>query len=716
MIPESISATNSNLKGICPSNVAATQKVRNVKISPSTKQIIYQVVPFYKGPERMTSEIWLADTDIAGSARRLTDGLFNDRAAVFHPDGNSVIFVSDRTQSGKAKDLYQLFLSDTEDARDPRFLNLGRSVQEFEISPDGQYIAYSSIRHSFAESTACDAKVYGFQKSPLGLWIYSFVTAESRLVDGIDGVCHIESFTWSPDGFELLYRLRKGKEAEYSEQEILVQRISVKPESRPVTLGTYPRSPSGSNIWLGSGHIVGLQSYEPCNSLDARALFIHDISSGKPKATKRLYGDFEDAVRIVDMQSKYYSNRHGGSGMIAVEVCSDVDTHIDAVYLHRNNSTPKDNYLFAVLPLFRTQGDAIWFGAWDTKYAYDSATDKTTVVVAAVLSSGILNEPPNVWSVRIDENMETRGTPPSRAVTSDDRLEYDVPNWYYPSLTSVRYKLSSHLDWLKNSAPLRTEVIHWQAEDGTRLSGVVRSSMSAVNRPLPTVLFIHGGPYRRDIPDYMPYFCNWRELLASAGYLVVSPNYRGSQGRGHAFAFAANQGIGVYDWPDCESMVDEVIRRGWADPTRLAVAGWSHGGSLTAWGVTLTKDRFKAAVVGAGASNWEGMVMESGSPELEKAISQRDPWDGELHKRNLSPIHRVDGVSTAVLILHGDRDERVPVGQAIGLYRGLQRKANARGKRGTELVIYPREPHGFLERGHAENVMERVIRHFDKWL
>ncbi|KAJ4464838.1 Alpha/Beta hydrolase protein [Lentinula lateritia] len=716
MIPEPTSTTNSNLKAICPSNVAATQKVRNVKISPNTKQIIYQVVPFYKGPERMTSEIWLADTDIAGSARRLTDGLFNDRAAVFHPDGNSVIFVSDRTQPGKAKDLYQLCLSNAEGARDPRILNFERSVQEFEISPDGQYIAYSSIRHSFAESTACDAKVYGFQKTPLGLWIYSFITGESRLVDGIDGACHIESFTWSSDGFELLYRLRKGKEAEYSEQEILVQRISVTPGSRPVTLGTYPRSPSGSNIWLGSGHIVGLQSYEPGNSLDARALFIHEISSGKPKATKRLYGDFEDAVRIVDMQSKYCSNRHVGSGMIAVEVCSDVDTHIDAVYLHRNNSTPKDNYLFAVLPLFRTQGDAIWFGAWDAKYAHDSATGKTTVVVAAVLSSGILNEPPNVWSIRIDENMETKGTPPSRAVTSDDRLDYDVLKWYYPSLTSVRYKLSSHLDWLKNCAPLRTEVIHWQAEDGTRLSGVVRSSKSAVNRPLPTVLFIHGGPYRRDIPDYMPYFCNWRELLASAGYLVVSPNYRGSQGRGHAFAFAANQGIGVYDWPDCESMVDEVIRRGWADPTRLAVAGWSHGGSLTAWGVTLTKDRFKAAVVGAGASNWEGMVMESGSPELEKAIGQRDPWDGELYKRNLSPIHRVDGVSTAVLILHGDKDERVPVGQAIGLYRGLQRKANARGKRGTELVIYPREPHGFLERGHAENVMERVIRHFDKWL
>lgn len=81
----------------------------------------------------------------------------------------------------------------------------------------------------------------------------------------------------------------------------------------------------------------------------------------------------------------------------------------------------------------------------------------------------------------------------------------------------------------------------------------------------------------------MPYFCNWRELCASAGYLTISPNYRGGQGRGHLFATTANAGIGVYDWPDCESMVDEVIARGWADSEKLGVAGWSHGRSTYAF-------------------------------------------------------------------------------------------------------------------------------------
>lgn len=134
------------------------------------------------------------------------------------------------------------------------------------------------------------------------------------------------------------------------------------------------------------------------------------------------------------------------------------------------------------------------------------------------------------------------------------------------------------------------------------------------------------------------------------------------------------------------------------------------GGSLTAWGVTKTKNKFKAAVVGAGAVDWEGMVLQSASPELEvghasrvlklfrselglkMAISGHDPWGSK--KRKSSPIHEVAAVDTAVLILHGEKDERVPVGQSVGFWRGLKRKATERGKKTAELIVYPREPHG----------------------
>ena len=88
-------------------------------------------------------------------------------------------------------------------------------------------------------------------------------------------------------------------------------------------------------------------------------------------------------------------------------------------------------------------------------------------------------------------------------------------------------------------------------------------------------------------------------------------------GRGHAFAAAAHAGMGTVDWSDCESMLDEAIKLGLADPKRLGIGGWSQGGFMTAWGVTATKNRFRAGVMGAGVSDWGQLAAESDLPEFE---------------------------------------------------------------------------------------------------
>lgn len=74
--------------------------------------------------------------------------------------------------------------------------------------------------------------------------------------------------------------------------------------------------------------------------------------------------------------------------------------------------------------------------------------------------------------------------------------------------------------------------------------------------------------------------------------------------------------MGTLDWSDCYSMVEEAIRRGFADPNRLGIGGYSQGGFLTAWGVTKTKNIFKAGVMGAGVSDWGMMAAENDLPEI----------------------------------------------------------------------------------------------------
>lgn len=458
-----------------PAQIASSPKVRDVKISPDGKYVLYQVTPFYKASDRTVSELWLAEVEVAHSAKKITSGLYNDKASVFHPDGKQVVFLSDRHSPGKASHIYILDLNRAEGTEPVNITQtIGKKgVQDFVMSPDGRLIAFTSADEPSEEQLKRihekdDAKVFGEKNGLSRLRVYNFATGEILSLENIRRDRHIESFTWSPDSKELLYRLRRNRGSEYAEREVMLERVAVEGDRHPRGLGAYPRSPSGQNIWLSSGHITSLQSYEAHNALDARTLCAHCLDTSSPVspslgACERLYGATEDAVRSVDMRSS--TDDLKGQGMVAVEVCSDVDTHIDVVSFSAGGGAKM------LFKLFRTYEDAIWFGAWDARRVIGDHGG-ISYVFAAVLSSGTRHEPPNVWAGRVVG--EQGGT-----------------------MTS-KIQLSSHLQWLREAPTLRTEVIHWEAVDGTELSGLVRypPGYDESWEPLPTVLFIHGGPYR----------------------------------------------------------------------------------------------------------------------------------------------------------------------------------------------------------------------------
>jgi dipeptidyl aminopeptidase/acylaminoacyl peptidase len=134
--------------------------------------------------------------------------------------------------------------------------------------------------------------------------------------------------------------------------------------------------------------------------------------------------------------------------------------------------------------------------------------------------------------------------------------------------------------------------------DGTRIGAMLYEPPGKRRRkPLPTIAFIHGGPFGQDAYNF-----DWMaQSFAAAGYLVVQPNYRGSSGRGAEFSrtLYAKWADGV---PDIHAAVDYLVAEGLADPKRLGIGGWSYGGINTNYAIA-TDTRFKAAVSGAGASN-----------------------------------------------------------------------------------------------------------------
>jgi len=254
------------------------------------------------------------------------------------------------------------------------------------------------------------------------------------------------------------------------------------------------------------------------------------------------------------------------------------------------------------------------------------------------------------------------------------------------------------------------EVLTWVRE-GIGLDGILiwPPGKSRADGPLPCIVSIHGGPYGRWSNEFITRFGRW---IAQHGYLVFLPNPRGGQGHGASFAESVLNTVGNEDYLDIMSGVDLLVEQKLADPDKLGCGGWSQGGFMTAWIVGHTT-RFKAGVMGAGVSDWGMMTATSDIPTYEQYMGGGNPYDGAgPHSFDAqSPASFVSNVKTPVLIVHGENDERVPVSQGIHFFRGLRRYGVP-----TELVTYPREPHGIQERNHQIDLNRRIVEWFQRWI
>lgn len=258
------------------------------------------------------------------------------------------------------------------------------------------------------------------------------------------------------------------------------------------------------------------------------------------------------------------------------------------------------------------------------------------------------------------------------------------------------------------------ERLSYNASDGLALDGllILPTGKSRQDGPFPLVTLVHGGPYDRYADQLYLAWSSSGQWLAAAGYAVFLPNPRGGQGHGHAFAASVAGEVGTDEWTDILTGIDTLIADGVADPDRLGIAGWSHGGFMAAWAVGQT-DRFKAALMGAGISDW-GMLAAAGElGPFEAALGGSTGWEGPGPHRHdqLSPISFASKIRTPVLILHGENDTNVPIAQAEFFHRALRRFGVEH-----EYVVYPREGHSFRERNHQLDVLSRTRTWFDRWL
>jgi len=248
--------------------------------------------------------------------------------------------------------------------------------------------------------------------------------------------------------------------------------------------------------------------------------------------------------------------------------------------------------------------------------------------------------------------------------------------------------------------------IHWKSDPFQVEGWLLYPRNYDSKQRYPMVVCVHGGPAVGEVPFWPGPFFN-TSLLSARGYFVLYPNPRGSYGQGEAFTRANVKDFGYGDLRDILAGVDQVVKDLPVDNDRVGITGWSYGGFMTMWAVTQTH-RFRAAVSGAGLSNWQSYYGENDIDEWMIPYFGATVYDDPEVYAKSSAMNFIKNATTPTLVLVGDRDGEVPAPQSREFWHALK----TRGVE-TQLVIYQNEGHFIGQPEHQRDIIQRTIGWFD---
>jgi dipeptidyl aminopeptidase/acylaminoacyl peptidase len=358
------------------------------------------------------------------------------------------------------------------------------------------------------------------------------------------------------------------------------------------------------------------------------------------------------------------------------------------------------------------EGSALWLDWQDARTVRFVAAEGTKTALNTVPATGgattrIVGRGAEVFpSASFARDGATFAVPAS---TARHPNEVHVGNIRDRRLTRV----TNHNAFLANVRLGAQETVTWTSRDGWKIEGVlVRPvGVAAGTRP-PLAILPHGGPEGISFDGWVTNSLYPAQVLAGAGYAVFMPNYRGSGGRGVAFSKGDHRDLGGREFDDVLDGITYLHDTGAADSARVGISGTSYGGFFSAWAGTRHSERFRLAMPFAGISNWMSFTGTTDIPEEMSVVHwDLNPYEHPLLMWERSPLSYIAKAKTPMIIGQGMADERVHPEQMMELHQALRLKGVP-----SELVMYPREPHGLLERQHQLDYMRRILQAFDRYV
>jgi dipeptidyl aminopeptidase/acylaminoacyl peptidase len=251
------------------------------------------------------------------------------------------------------------------------------------------------------------------------------------------------------------------------------------------------------------------------------------------------------------------------------------------------------------------------------------------------------------------------------------------------------------------------ELVHYESFDGTKIPAFLYLPSGARTGPIPFIVDVHGGPEGQ----FRPYFNRHFQYLLLNGYGVFAPNVRGSTGYGRAYTDADNYKKRLDSVKDLAWGAKYLISSGRAAAGKIGVKGASYGGYMTLAAMTEFPELFAAGIDEVGIANFETFFGGTAAYRRDLRASEYGPPSDSLFLRSISPIHKVDRIRGALLVVHGANDPRVPVGEARQIIRALRGRGSP-----VDSLIFPDEGHGVGKQPNRLVLYRKMVEFFDRYL
>jgi dipeptidyl aminopeptidase/acylaminoacyl peptidase len=635
------------------------------------------------------SEIDVASTADPAHFRQITAGSSSvcvEQNLAWSPDSRRLAFTSDCDQNGQP-DIYTAGFSTASPAAASaprRLTHLTGAVDALSFSPSGRQIGFLYTEGATRHPGALDA-----MKPPSG--VIGIASAEIQRVAAVTlssgqtreltpGDLHVYEFDWSPDGERLAYiAAAPPGEDNWWVAKLYTQDLPSGPAAPAPSCETVAVCPTLHVLFdpvASPGRLHGLQIAVPRWSPDGSSIaFIGGLMSDQGITGGDIYLLSSSGGRPKDLTAHsgrtavwLHWRRVGASGLMAGTASASPPT---------------------LLVSWIKAGHAV-IGALD-------ASTGGTVTYATL--------PASIGDGRLSMGL---------SVAAGGRLAYirssfhQAPEVYLGRLGASAQPVTHYNDKVRPDWG-KAESIQWKS-DGFSIQGwLLYPARYDPSKKYPLIVGVHGGPSGAILPQWP--FPGYNPIAFSAlGYFVLLPNPRGSFGEGEDFTAANRRDFGYGDLRDILAGVDAAIARLPIDPQRVGITGWSYGGFMTMFAITQTT-RFRAAVAGAGISDWQSYYGENSIDQWMLPFFGASVYDDPAAYARSSPIAFIRHAKTPTLLAVGDRDGECPAPQSFEFWHGLRAEHVP-----TELVVYPDEGHHFVSFAHRRDVMERALSWFERYM